>query len=74
MALPIVSSRRAIKALAKAGFQVAGRKGGHIKLKKKTDDKVFVVIVPSHPELARGTLKSILRQAGMTREEFLKLL
>ncbi|MEM3502258.1 MAG: type II toxin-antitoxin system HicA family toxin, partial [Candidatus Bathyarchaeia archaeon] len=30
--------------------------------------------VPSHPELARGTLKSILRQAGMTREEFLKLL
>ena len=74
MALPLVSSRRAIKALAKAGFLVAGRKGSHIKLKKKVDRRVFVVIVPHHAELARGTLKSILRQANMTREEFLRLL
>lgn len=63
-----------IKALTKAGFRVAGRKGSHIKLKKKVNDKVFVVIVPNHAELARGTLKSILRQANMTRENFLKLL
>jgi predicted RNA binding protein YcfA (HicA-like mRNA interferase family) len=74
VALPVVSSRRAIKALAKAGFLVAGRKGSHIKLKKKVDGRVFVVIVPYHAELARGTLKSILRQANMTREEFLRLL
>jgi len=74
VALPVVSGRRAIKALTKAGFLVAGRKGSHIKLKKKVDDRVFVVIVPYHVELARGTLKSILRQANLTREEFLKLL
>jgi predicted RNA binding protein YcfA (HicA-like mRNA interferase family) len=74
VALPLVSGRRAVKALTKAGFQVAGRKGSHIKLKKKVDDRVFVVIVPDHAELARGTLKSILRQANLTREEFLKLL
>ena len=74
MALPVVSGRKAIKALTKAGFRVAGRKGSHIKLKKKVDDKVFIVIVPDHAELARGTLKSMLRQANMTREEFLKLL
>lgn len=74
MALPLVSGRRVIKALTKAGFLVAGRKGSHVRLKKKVDDRVFVVIVPDHAELARGTLKSILRQANMTREEFLRLL
>ncbi len=74
MALPVVSGRKAIKALTKAGFKVAGRKGSHIKLKKKVNGKVFVVIVPDHAELARGTLKSILRQANITREAFLKLL
>ena len=74
MAPPVVSGRKVIKALTKAGFKVAGRKGSHIRLKKKVNDKVFVVIVPNHAELARGTLKSILRQANITREDFLKLL
>ena len=74
MALPVVSGRKVIKALSKAGFQVVGRKGSHIKLKKKVNDKVFVVIVPNHAELAKGTLKSILRQANISREDFLKLL
>jgi predicted RNA binding protein YcfA (HicA-like mRNA interferase family) len=74
VALPVVSGRKVIKALTKAGFKVAGKKGSHIKLKKKINGKVFVVIVPDHAELARGTLKSILRQANITREDFLKLL
>ena len=74
MALPVISGRKVVKALAKVGFNVAGRRGSHIKLKRKVDDKVFVVIVPDHPELAKGTLKSILRQANITREAFLKLL
>ena len=74
MALPIMSGRKVIKALTKAGFQVAGRKGSHVKLKKRVDDKVLIVIVPDHEELARGTLKAILRQANMTRESFLELL
>ncbi len=73
MALPVVSGRRVIKALVKAGFSVEGRKGSHVKL-KKVDDKVFVVIVPDHAELARGTLNSILRQANIAREDFFKLL
>jgi predicted RNA binding protein YcfA (HicA-like mRNA interferase family) len=44
------------------------------KLRKKVNGKVFVVIVPDQTELARGTLKSILRQANITREDFLRLL
>ena len=74
MALPVISGRQVIKALTKAGFEVAGRKGSHVKLKRKVDEKVFIIIVPDHAELARGTMKSILRQANVTREEFLKLL
>lgn len=74
MALPVVSGRKVIKALTKAGFKVAGRRGTHVKLKKKVNDKIFVVIVPDHAELARGTLKSILRQANIAREDFIKLL
>jgi predicted RNA binding protein YcfA (HicA-like mRNA interferase family) len=72
--LSVVSGRKIIKALTKAGFEVAGRRGSHIKLKKKVDGKVFVVIVPDHAELAKGTLKAILRQANITREDFLKLI
>jgi len=74
VALPVVSGRKVVKALTKAGFRVAGRRGSHLKLKRKVDGKVFVVIVPDHAELARGTLKSILRQANITRDAFLKLL
>jgi predicted RNA binding protein YcfA (HicA-like mRNA interferase family) len=57
VALLVVSGRRVIKALIKAGFRVEGRKGSHVKL-KKADGKVFVVIVPDHAELAKGTLNS----------------
>ena len=69
-----VSGLKIIKALAKAGFQVVGRKGSHVRLKKKTADKVYIVIVPLHSEVKTGTLKSILRQAGLTTEEFTGLL
>jgi len=62
-----------VKALADAGFTVVGRKGSHIRLKRK-DGETRVVIVPDYRELAKGTLRSILRQAGLSRGEFLKLL
>jgi predicted RNA binding protein YcfA (HicA-like mRNA interferase family) len=74
VALPVVSGQKVIKALTKAGFTVQGKKGSHVKLKKREAGKVLIVIVPDHAEVARGTLKSILRQAGITKEEFLKLL
>ena len=74
VALPVVSGRKVIKALTKAGFTVQGKKGSHVKLKKTEAGKILIVIVPDHAEVARGTLKSILRQAGITKEEFLKLL
>ena len=73
MSLPVVSGRQVIRALTKAGFQIVGRKGSHVRLKKK-EGKTLIVVVPDHKELARGTLASILRQANLSREEFLELL
>jgi predicted RNA binding protein YcfA (HicA-like mRNA interferase family) len=68
------SGPKIVKALGKAGFQVVGRKGSHVRLKRKTEAKIYIVVVPLHPEIKKGTLKSILRQAGLTTEEFTKLL
>ncbi|TRO55972.1 type II toxin-antitoxin system HicA family toxin [Candidatus Bathyarchaeota archaeon] len=73
MGLPVLSGRDVVKALSNAGFVVVGRKGSHIRMKRK-DGRTLVVIVPDHREVAAGTLKSILRQAGLSREEFLELI
>ncbi len=74
MSLPTISGKKVIKALGRVGFAVEGKKGSHVKLKKKTGGKVLVVIVPDHTVIARGTLMSIIRQAALSKEEFLHLL
>jgi len=74
MKLPIVSGRKIVKALKKAGFEVVGRKGSHIRLKKKTEKGVYIVVVPDHVEIAKDTLRSIIRQSGLDRDEFIELL
>jgi predicted RNA binding protein YcfA (HicA-like mRNA interferase family) len=73
VALPTVSGRDVVKLLTRIGFNIVGRKGSHIRLKKK-NNRTLVAIVPDHKEIAKGTLKLILKQAGLTREEFLDLL
>ncbi|PJB22246.1 MAG: hypothetical protein CO114_01090 [Euryarchaeota archaeon CG_4_9_14_3_um_filter_38_12] len=45
-----------------------------MRLKKKNSFETRIAIVPKHNEIAVGTLKSILRQAGLRREEFLQLI
>jgi predicted RNA binding protein YcfA (HicA-like mRNA interferase family) len=74
VSLPLISGKKVIKALAKTGFTVEGRKGSHVKLKKKVGDRVLIVIVPDHTIVAKGTLMSIIRQANMSKEQLLKLL
>lgn len=60
-----------MRALEKAGFTQVSQKGSHVKLR---NDAGRTVIIPLHRELARGTLASILRQAGLSAEEFRELL
>jgi predicted RNA binding protein YcfA (HicA-like mRNA interferase family) len=68
-----VSGREVIKILTRIGFQVVGRKGSHIRLKKR-NEKILIVVVPDHPELAKGTLRSIIRRANLSVEEFIRLI
>ncbi len=56
--------------LARVGFIEVGQRGSHVKFAKTTTEGVLTVIVPRHREIAVGTLRSIVRQAGMTPREF----
>jgi predicted RNA binding protein YcfA (HicA-like mRNA interferase family) len=67
---PVLKPKEIIMALNRFGFRVISQKGSHIKL-RKGGTVVKTVIVPDHYEVARGTLQSILEQAGITIEEFL---
>ncbi len=73
MRLPVLSGRELVKILRKAGFRVVSRRGSHIKMRKASGGKRITTIVPDHKEIDRGTLPEIIRQCGMTREEFIKL-
>jgi predicted RNA binding protein YcfA (HicA-like mRNA interferase family) len=69
---PVVSGKDMIRYLSKRGFEVVGRKGSHVRMKKLAEPRNLIVIIPDHKELAQGTLRSILRQAGITFEEFVR--
>jgi len=72
--LPILRPREIIKAFGKLGFHVHRTKGSHIILIKK-DDPWHQPVIPLHKkDIPKGTLRSIIRQAGLTKEEFVKLL
>jgi predicted RNA binding protein YcfA (HicA-like mRNA interferase family) len=71
---PVVSGRETIRALERVGFQVVDQEGSHVKLKRFAPEKTHITIVPLHRELARKTLMSILKQGGLTVEEFRELL
>ena len=71
--LPVVKPRKAIKALKKAGWQVHRQKGSHISMHKEGTHNL--VVIPLHSrDLPKGTLHSILEDAGLSVEQFLALL
>jgi predicted RNA binding protein YcfA (HicA-like mRNA interferase family) len=72
--LPSVSGERVVRALKRGGFVELRQKGSHVSLEKRATDRVFKTVVPMHAELAKGTLSDILKQSGLTLEEFLELL
>ncbi|HHK42385.1 MAG TPA: addiction module toxin, HicA family [Planctomycetaceae bacterium] len=71
--LPRVSGREVVKALGKVGFQFDRQRGSHIVLRQVTPPHRRLT-VPDHGEVAKGTLRAIIRQAGLTVEEFRNLL
>jgi predicted RNA binding protein YcfA (HicA-like mRNA interferase family) len=70
--LPKISGRKAVRALERLGFVQIRQRGSHIILKRVTDEGATGCTVPAHDEIAIGTLRSILKQAQVTPEEFME--
>ena len=71
--LPIISGIKVVKALSKLGYKIDHQTGSHMILRQEKEPHRRLT-VPNHNELAKGTLRAIVRQAGLTVEEFIKLL
>ena len=68
--LPLVSGAEVIRTLERLGFIVLRQKGSHIILRRGP----MGCVVPNHREIKMGTLSGILKQAGVSVEEFIESL
>ena len=71
--LPRLSGRGVVKALARVGYEQDRQRGSHIILRQKSYPHRRIT-VPDHKEVAKGTLRAIIREAGLTVDEFKALL
>ena len=69
--LPVISGKDVIKAMLRQGYYIRGQEGSHVHLRHPTKP---ATTIPNHPEISRGTLKEIIKQLGLSRDEFLQLL
>lgn len=69
--LPTCSGRDAVTAFCKLGYVVDHQTGSHIILRHPSLRRLTV---PDHRELAKGTLRALIREAGITKEHFSSLL
>jgi len=70
--LPVISGKKCVRALEKVDFYIKRQRGSHIILRR--DAPFAQVVVPDHKTLDRGTLRAIIRQAGLSVNEFVNLL
>ena len=70
--LPSISGHECIGALQRAGFRIVRQTGSHVIMRR--DDPLAQVSVPDHKVLDRGTLRGIIRLAGLTVDAFVRLL
>lgn len=71
-ALPVISGRKAVRAFEELGWQIARQRGSHIILVK--EGEIATLSIPDHKEVAKGTLRSLIRTAGITVDEFVSQL
>ena len=67
---PALNGRKVVKVFESFGWEVVRQRGSHIILVKNNHNATLSV--PDHKEVAKGTLRSLIRAAGMTVEEFLR--
>ena len=70
--LPVISGAEAVKVFERAGWRTDRQKGSHVVMLKKGE--MASLSVPQHRELTPGTLRSLIRAARMTVDEFVDLL
>jgi predicted RNA binding protein YcfA (HicA-like mRNA interferase family) len=69
--LPVCSGQDAIRAFGKLGYKVDHQTGSHIILRHPNLRRLTI---PNHRDLAKGTLRPLIREAGITKEHFVELL
>ena len=67
--LPVLSGREVVKVFASFGWEVARQSGSHIVMTK--EGATITLSIPDHREVAKGTLRSLIRAANLTVDEFL---
>jgi predicted RNA binding protein YcfA (HicA-like mRNA interferase family) len=68
--LPALSGKEVVRVFEAFGWRVARQRGSHIILTK--EGEMATLSVPDHKAVAKGTLRSLIRSAGLTVNEFLK--
>ncbi|MGA3065245.1 MAG: type II toxin-antitoxin system HicA family toxin [Tepidisphaeraceae bacterium] len=68
--LPVLSGKEVVRIFGRLGWQVARQKASHIILVKSGE--IATLSVPDHKEVARGTLRSLIRDANLSVHDFLK--
>jgi predicted RNA binding protein YcfA (HicA-like mRNA interferase family) len=66
--LPVISERKAVRVFEELGWPVARQRGSHIIMVK--EEEIATLSIPAHKEVAKGTLRSLIRTAGITVDEF----
>lgn len=69
--LPVCCGAEAVKAFRRAGYEVDHQTGSHIIFRHPSQRRLTV---PNHRELAKGTLRALIREAGLSKEQFAELL
>ena len=72
--LPVTSGREVVTALQRIGYAITRQRGSHIRLRHPDDPRRRPVTVPDHASLKSGTLRAIIRDAGLTVDGFVELL
>jgi len=67
--LPVLSGRQVVQVFEANGWNIARQRGSHIILVKP--NHMATLSVPDHKEVAKGTLRSLIRAAGLTAEAFI---
>ncbi|MCD6217093.1 type II toxin-antitoxin system HicA family toxin [bacterium] len=70
--LPVISGSDAVKAFERGGWRVDRQRGSHVIMLKSGN--IASLSIPMHRELAPGTLRAIIRTAGLSVDDFVKIL